>query len=90
MGWEQGELFKLPPRQNRRAPKMAAAPPAVRYARYRPIHRVICGDCIRDIHARGVDVAPFPKSARWRRTHGTDVDHLCEDHKRLRQDGECA
>jgi hypothetical protein len=86
---EQGELFSLPPRPgNRRAPKLATASAAARYTRYRPTRRVICDDCIRDIHARGVDVAPYPKSARWRRTCGADIDHLCDPHKQSRQDGD--
>ncbi len=80
---DQPPLFDLPDAE-RPAPRMAA-PSRVVYARYRPAQRELCGDCIRDIHARGIAVAPPPMSARWRRSDGGPIAlHLCERHKNER------
>lgn len=67
----------------RRSKPLAAE--AVRYQRYRPRRRTLCDDCIRDIHERGVQVAPLPQAAAWRRiTGGGTVDVLCDPHRRAR------
>lgn len=70
------------------APHMAAKPAAATYARVTPRTRVLCHDCVRDIHERGTDVAPPPRAVRWRRRHGNETQMLCEQHKDARQENE--
>jgi hypothetical protein len=61
------------------APKTS---PVAKYTRYTPRRRVLCDDCVRDIHERGAAVAPLPAGVRWRRSvPGADPMHLCERHK---------
>lgn len=63
--------------------------PVARYSRYTPRTRTLCDDCIRDIHARGVQVAPLPAGVRWRRSvTGEAPMHLCERHKTERHERE--
>ncbi len=80
----QGELFDMPSR--RPPPRMAARPSKPMYTKFKPVIRTLCHDCVRDIHERGVDVAPFPSTVRWRRTHNGHIDLLCERHKIERVD----
>ncbi len=56
------------------------------FTRYRPRTRQLCGDCITDIHARGVAVAPLPAPVRWRALIGSAEHLLCERHKTERQE----
>lgn len=81
---DEPPLFDLP-RPLRLPPKMAASPAAPRYSRFKPTGRWLCDDCTRAIHEQGIERAPFPSRARWRRT---DRDggtlHLCDRHKNER------
>ncbi len=79
----QGELFPSPYAPVPRARRKPS--PAVKYTRYQPKRRTLCDDCVRDIHERGVAVAPLPQTVRWRRT-GPDnaVALLCDRHRRER------
>lgn len=86
---DQPALFDLP-QPLRRAPKLAT-PRSGRptYTKFRPARHTLCDDCIRDIHARGAQVAPYPSGVRWRRTHAGVIDLLCQRHKdgRVHTDG---
>lgn len=65
---------ELPPVM-RKAPK-----PGLRFTRVRGNR--LCERCCRDIHERGVGVAPLPRVARWQVTSdGGAVERLCEGHK---------
>lgn len=79
-------LFDLPHEK----PRMRAATPAARYARYTPRRRVLCDDCVKDIHVRGIAVAPPPRGVRWKRTDADGTQNLCEQHKDRRQETERA
>lgn len=71
------------------APKKKRKPtPGIRYARFKPKTHQVCADCIADIHARGVAVAPYPRPVRWRRTTPEGSIHLCEQCKDHRQEQE--
>lgn len=82
---DQIPLFPRPagaaPAKARKAP---AKPEAVKYQRVQPKRRTLCADCIRDIHNRGVAVAPFPGAVRWRRIEAGRIDLLCERCKTTR------
>lgn len=57
-----------------------------RYSRYRPKSRVLCTDCIRDIHERGWNVAPPARGSVWRCTRADgEVVTLCDAHCRARK-----
>jgi hypothetical protein len=72
-----------PPKPRRRP----IEPDAARYQRFKPKRRTLCMDCIRDIHERGIAVAPLPQVASWRRVTGNgDVDLLCDKHRRVRSE----
>lgn len=62
--------------------------PGIRYAKVKPKTHQVCGDCVRDIHARGVAVAPYPRPVRWRRTDPDGPMLLCEQHCQARQEAE--
>lgn len=68
--------------------RMAARPAVARYTRVTPKTRTLCHDCIRDIHERGVAVAPPPRVVRWRRATADGSQFLCEQHKNARQENE--
>lgn len=71
------------------APKKQRKPvDGVRYAAVKPKTHTPCADCIADIHARGVAVAPYPRPVRWRRTDADGPMLLCEMHKDARQERE--
>lgn len=44
----------------------------------------LCSDCVADIHARGVAVAPPPMPQRWHYSKGALSLYLCEGHKNQR------
>ena len=67
------------------SPAGTSLPAGVRFLRYRPRTRQLCSDCIQDIHARGVAVAAYPRSVRWRALIGSATYLLCEQHKDERQ-----
>lgn len=73
-------LFDLPEPSRRR---FLPPSPGLRATRYRSTReRVLCGDCVLAIHERGVERAPYPKTARWRVAGpGHEPRLLCEDHK---------
>lgn len=82
----QGELFPSPCPAAQPKPRKAGNGKA-KYTRFQPRRRTLCDECVRDIHERGVAVAPFPQSVRWRRV-ATDgaVLLLCEAHRRARME----
>jgi hypothetical protein len=41
----------------------------------------LCERCCRDIHRYGIEVAPYPRVARWRVTNEGISERLCEAHK---------
>jgi hypothetical protein len=82
---EQPPLFDLPAGTPRPVPKVVAPQQKpVTFSRFKPVTRVLCDDCVRLIHERGVADAPFPISARWRCSTG---DRLCDPHKQARHEG---
>lgn len=81
-----GTLFHLP--EPGRSQKPLKTPHA-RYTRFKPKVRILCDDCIADIHQRGVAVAPLPQPVRWRRTDAAGITHLCQRHKDIRTEQEC-
>jgi len=57
----------------------------VHYTKYKPRRRTLCNDCVRDIHERGIALAPYPGVVSWRRVSADGViDLLCDRHKRGR------
>lgn len=81
-------LFSLP--NGAVAPKMRPKPQklsGVKYSKCRPARRTLCHDCIRDIHTRGVAIAPLPRAVMWRRVdvESGEVDLLCDNHCRIRK-----
>jgi len=62
------------------APVTPKARPARRVARFRSKNRTLCGDCCALIHALGVELAPFPRAAKWRVSTGTTIAYLCDLH----------
>lgn len=86
---EQLPLFAAPAAPPRPAPKLAAkSAERPSYARYAPVHRVVCDDCVRLVHQLGVLNAPVPAGARWTRRAGDDLDRLCHEHKAAREEAE--
>lgn len=68
-------------------PPTVRKPPAagITYTRVRYAKRTLCADCIEAIHRLGVQVAPPPKAALWRRSRaGEQVLDLCTAHKDAR------
>lgn len=65
-------------------PEGTSPPSGVHVRRYRPALRALCSDCVREIHTRGVAVAPVPMSVRWQVSKGPLTLHLCENHKIIR------
>jgi hypothetical protein len=86
MSDEQLELFSV--QQPRRPPKLAARPEVRRFAKYRPLRRTLCDDCVAAIHERGQGNAPLPKTVRWRRLVAATWQQLCDAHKQQREAGE--
>lgn len=81
-----GTLFHLPePGHGQRNGKT----PKARYARFKPKTRILCDDCVSDIHQRGIAVAPLPQAVRWRRSDADGVTHLCQHHKDIRTERDC-
>lgn len=72
----------LPPRRSRILQELdAAARP--HWARYRPVRRVPCDECIAVLH-EDQGVGPYAQSARWRRTQeGCRPLLLCHIHAEL-------
>lgn len=63
-------------------PPAGASPPAGVYIRrYKPLSRNLCDDCVRAIHALGVEKAPYPMVVRWQVSVGALTRHLCQEHK---------
>jgi hypothetical protein len=67
-------------------PDMPVPPPAalrrpagVRLAKHRGAHRV-CDECVRLIHALGMERAPYPAPARWRAVLEDFDGYLCYAH----------
>lgn len=58
--------------------------PGVRVSRYRPTKRLLCAECVAQIHLLGVAHAPPPMPVRWQVTEGSLTRHLCETHKNER------
>lgn len=70
----QPELFPVagPPTSSR------APADGITYTRVHHVKRVLCADCVEAIHHLGVNVAPPPRAALWRRSkHGEPVVDLC-------------
>jgi len=81
--FHQGELFSV---LGRAIPKLRAPAAKPSYAKIKPVHRTLCGDCTSEIHRLGIGRAPFPRPARWRRTHLGESLLLCNLHKEARVD----
>lgn len=83
-------LFPPPPVTpvERPAGVPADAPAGVRYTSYRPKQRVLCDDCIQEIHDKNPDRAPYPRGARYRRRQGDQTQVLCTQHRMAREDKE--
>jgi hypothetical protein len=85
---EQLTLFDLEgsaPRRSRKAAMATSSTPR-RFAKYRPLTRTLCDDCVQAIHERGVTGAPLPKTVRWRRIiDGPRWQQLCDEHKLARE-----
>lgn len=78
-------LFEMPSLLIRR--RRRATPDGPRYARYKPVTRWLCDDCVATIHALGVAEAPLPRPVRWRRTQRDHpAMHLCDRHKGAREE----
>jgi hypothetical protein len=85
----QGELFPVPSGRVRVPKARKATGTRAKYARIRPRKRTLCDDCVRDIHVRGVAVAPLPQPVRWRRvTTDGEITLLCEAHRRAHMETE--
>lgn len=50
-----------------------------RWARYKPVRRVACDECVIVLH-ENKGVGPAPRSARWSRTLGKQRHVLCAEH----------
>lgn len=62
-------------------------PGEARLVRFKPRRRTLCDDCIRDIHERGITIAPPPLTVQWKRVTKNATDLICEQHKRLGPNG---
>lgn len=91
MTWTQDGLFPEPEPDRRPVPRSVPAPTfdaGPKYTAYRLKARTLCDDCVRAIHEMGIRLALPPNSVRWKRTHGTQVDLLCQAHKCARVERE--
>jgi hypothetical protein len=63
----------------------AKSPVAASALRVSRIHTAaLCSQCCQDIHDYGVEVAAYPRVARWRVVDAGAVWRLCEGHKNER------
>lgn len=86
MSVEQYELFPMPSQPRRPRASRARRDGQPRYQRYRTRERVLCDECVMDIHARGVAVAPLPAQAKYQRIAADEsVMRLCQRHTDGRQ-----
>lgn len=74
--------FDVPLPPPPRGPKPRNNRGQVRYVKFKPRVRTLCHDCVRDIHERGIHIAPPPLTVSWKRHFLDDVDLICEQHKR--------
>lgn len=67
-----------PPRRDR--------PPAAGVKLVRSTTPHLCQVCCELIHKRGIEKAPYPRPARWRRITPAAHLYLCEGHKENQDD----
>ena len=72
---------QLPPPPRTPKPELGR-PERIRYTRFKPRVRTLCHDCVRDIHERGIHIAPPPLTVSWKRLSSHGEDLICEQHKR--------
>jgi hypothetical protein len=87
-GFPVNDQLPLFPTPDGRIPKQAPMSvdiERVYFRKYRSRTRTLCDQCIKDIHERGIAVAPLPQPVMWKHATGNIVELLCDRHCRERK-----